>query len=127
MKSFVSLTIFLLTRLFAFSANNDNRIDTILPESKIIVPIQINLKAIYNLAERNINTVFTSPNYPRDWVQADCGTRYKYRFRRSPLRLNQPEQRWIYLLRVLPAYWFYQGVLKWHRYFSMDAGLQLWI
>ena len=30
-------------------------------------------------------------------------------------------------LRVLPAYWFYQGLLKWHRGISMDAGLQLWI
>lgn len=40
------------------------------------------------MAENNVDTVFTSPNYPNDWVQADCETRYKYHFRRSPLRMN---------------------------------------
>ena len=59
-----------------------------LPDSNIDIPIQINLKPVFALAERNVDTVFTSPNYPADWVQADCGTRYKYRFRRSPLRMN---------------------------------------
>jgi hypothetical protein len=59
-----------------------------LPESEIDIPIQINLRPIFALAERNVDTVFTSPNYPDGWVQADCATRYKYRFRRSPLRMN---------------------------------------
>lgn len=63
------------------------RIDS-LPESQIDIPIQVDLKPIYRLAEKNLDTVFTSPNYPDGWVQADCATRYKYHFRRSPLRMS---------------------------------------
>lgn len=59
-----------------------------LPESEIDIPIQINLKPVYALAERNVDTVFTSPRYPDDWVQSDCATRYKYHFRRSPLKMS---------------------------------------
>lgn len=59
-----------------------------LPLSQIDIPIQINLRPIYALAERKVDTVFTSPGYPEGWVQADCATRYKYRFRRSPLRMR---------------------------------------
>lgn len=59
-----------------------------LPESQIDIPIQINLRPIYALAEKNVDTVFTSPNYPDGWVQPDCATRYKYHFRRSPLSMS---------------------------------------
>src|SRR3954469_19802395 len=59
-----------------------------LPESQIDIPIQINLRPIYALAEKNVDTVFTSPNYPDDWIQSDCATRYKYHFRRSPLSMS---------------------------------------
>lgn len=59
-----------------------------LPESQIDIPIQINLRPIYALAEKNVDTVFTSPDYPEGWVQSDCATRYKYHFRRSPLRMS---------------------------------------
>jgi hypothetical protein len=59
-----------------------------LPESQIDIPIQINLKPIFALADKSVATVFTSPNYPDGWTQADCATRYKYHFRRSPLRMN---------------------------------------
>ncbi|MGN6401396.1 MAG: DUF4403 family protein [Flavisolibacter sp.] len=59
-----------------------------LPESQIDIPIQINLAPVYALAEKNVDTVFTSPNYPNDWVQSDCATRYKYHFRRSPLKMS---------------------------------------
>ena len=59
-----------------------------LPESEINIPVQVNLKPLYALAEKSIEKVFTSPNYPKDWVQADCATRYKYHFRRSPLQLS---------------------------------------
>ena len=59
-----------------------------LPVSDIDIPIQINLRPFYALAEKKVDTVFTSPNYPKDWVQSDCATRYKYRFRRSPLRIT---------------------------------------
>lgn len=60
----------------------------ILPESQIDIPIQIDLKPIYALAERKVDTVFTSPNFPNAWVQADCATRYKYHFRRSPFQMT---------------------------------------
>lgn len=59
-----------------------------LPESQIDIPIQINLKPIFALAENSVDKEFTSPNYPDGWVQADCATRYKYHFRRSPLRMS---------------------------------------
>ena len=52
-----------------------------LPVSEINVPVQINLKPIFQLAESSVDTVFTSPNYPDDWVQEGCATRYKYSFR----------------------------------------------
>jgi hypothetical protein len=76
---------------FALLANAQKRpsrvvIDS-LPESQIDIPIQINLRTIYTFAERNVDTVFSSPNYPNDWIEADCATRYKYRFRRSPLKM----------------------------------------
>ena len=57
-------------------------------ESQIDIPIQINLKPIFAMADKSVAAVFTSPNYPDGWVQADCATRFKYHFRRSPLRMN---------------------------------------
>ena len=60
----------------------------VLPESQINIPVQIALKSFYSLAEKAVDPLFTSPNYPKDWVQADCTTRYKYHFRRSPLRIK---------------------------------------
>ena len=59
-----------------------------LPESQIDIPIQVNLRPFFAMAEKNVDTVFTSPSYPDGWVEADCATRYKYRFRRSPLSLS---------------------------------------
>lgn len=59
-----------------------------LPLSEINIPVQINLKPFFALAEKSMDIFFTSPNYPKDWVQADCSTRYKYHFRRSPLKLG---------------------------------------
>ncbi len=59
-----------------------------LPFSEINVPIQINLRPIYAMAEKQVDTLFTSPNYPVDWVQEACDTRYKYSFRRSPLQMS---------------------------------------
>ena len=40
------------------------------------------------MAEKNIDTVYTSDNYPNDWVQAGCAVRYKYHFRRGPLQMR---------------------------------------
>jgi len=59
-----------------------------LPLSRIDIPIDISLKPVFALAEKGVDTVFTSPGYPQQWVQADCATRYKYRFRRSPLHMK---------------------------------------
>ena len=59
-----------------------------LPFSEINIPIQINLKPFYQLAEKNIDSVFTSTNWPEDWVTIDCSNRYKYHFKRSPLIIN---------------------------------------
>ncbi len=59
-----------------------------LPNSELNIPIQINLKPVYSMAEKSVDTVFTSPKYPAEWVQEGCATRYKYIFRRSPLMMN---------------------------------------
>ena len=40
------------------------------------------------MAESKVDTLFTSPNYPTGWVQEGCDMRYKYTFRRSPLRMS---------------------------------------
>ena len=63
------------------------RLDS-LPVSQINIPIQVNLAPLYAMAEKNVDTVFTSPKYPDEWVQEACDTRYKYKFRRSPLLLK---------------------------------------
>jgi len=59
-----------------------------LPESEVNIPIQVNLKPIYSFAEKTVDTVFTSPNWPDGWVQDACDTRYKYTFRRGPLQMK---------------------------------------
>src|ERR1043166_9737433 len=59
-----------------------------LPESEINIPIEINLRPVYSFAEKTVDTVFTSPNWPDGWVQDACDTRYKYSFRRGPLQLR---------------------------------------
>jgi Domain of unknown function (DUF4403) len=40
------------------------------------------------MAESQVDTLFTSPDYPNGWVQEECDTRYKYSFRRSPLQIK---------------------------------------
>jgi hypothetical protein len=40
------------------------------------------------MAEKSVDTLFTSPNYPDGWVQEGCDTRFKYSFRRSPLQFK---------------------------------------
>ena len=82
---FVAFGIALFSKAQKTSSNLS--IDS-LPESQIDIPIQINLAPVYALAEKNVDTVFTSPNYPNNWVQSDCATRYKYHFRRSPLKMS---------------------------------------
>ncbi len=59
-----------------------------LPNSEINIPIQVNLKPMYVMAEKSVDTVFTSDGYPDGWVQEGCDTRFKYVFRRSPLQIK---------------------------------------
>jgi len=59
-----------------------------LPNSEINIPIQIDLKPVYAMAEKSVDTLFTSPGYPEGWVQEACDTRYKYIFRRSKLQMQ---------------------------------------
>ena len=59
-----------------------------LPESEVSIPIQVNMKPLYQLAEKNVDTVFTSPHWPDDWISIDCANRYKYQFRRGPLQFS---------------------------------------
>ncbi|HEU4576434.1 MAG TPA: DUF4403 family protein [Chitinophagaceae bacterium] len=66
---------------------SDFQLDS-LPDSEINIPVKVNLQPLYALAEKNIDTVYTSPNYPSDWLQQGCGVRYKYHFRRGPLQLK---------------------------------------
>jgi hypothetical protein len=63
------------------------RLDS-LPESEINIPIQVNLKPFYIMAEKSVDTVFASTGYPDAWIQEGCDTRYKYVFRRSPLQFK---------------------------------------
>lgn len=58
------------------------------PESELNVPVQIDLKPFFAMANNKVDTLFTSPKYPDNWVQKGCDTRYKYSFRRSPLKFN---------------------------------------
>jgi hypothetical protein len=59
-----------------------------LPSSEINIPIQINLKPMYAMADKSVDTVFTSSGFPDGWVQDGCDTRFKYVFRRSPLQIK---------------------------------------
>jgi hypothetical protein len=65
--------------------NNSVMLDT-LPLSDIDIPIKINLRPVYAIAEKNVQQVYTTPNYPVDFVVENCDTRYMYKFRRGPLQ-----------------------------------------
>ena len=68
-------------------APTDFNLDSV-PLSEINIPIQINLKPVYAMAEKNVDTVFTSEGYPDGWLQEGCDMRYKYMFRRGPLQMK---------------------------------------
>ncbi|RYY90071.1 MAG: DUF4403 family protein [Chitinophagaceae bacterium] len=91
MKRLLTLVLLLLTStVFAQKGISDSarRVLDSLPESDIDIPITINLRPLYALAEKRVDTAFASPDWPNGWVQPDCATRYKYRLRRSPLRFS---------------------------------------
>lgn len=98
MKKIVVFFLFLVAGLNSSIAQTINpdkpelsptrfRLDS-LPVSEINIPISINLKQVYQMAEKSVDTVFTSPNYPNEWVTDGCDTRYKYYFRRGPLQMK---------------------------------------
>jgi hypothetical protein len=68
-------------------AQTDFNLDS-LPSSEINIPIQISLRPVYNMAEKNVDTLFSSVGYPDGWVQEGCDMRYKYVFRRGPLQMK---------------------------------------
>ena len=57
-----------------------------LPESELNIPIQVNMKPFYQLAEKKVALVYASPKWPDDWITIDCANRYKYQFVRGPLQ-----------------------------------------
>lgn len=59
-----------------------------IPESEINIPVQIDLAPFFALANKKVDTLFTSPNFPNNWVQEACDVRYKYSFRRGPLQFS---------------------------------------
>lgn len=68
-------------------AVSDFKLDS-LPDSEINIPVQINLKPIYAMAEGKVDTMYASDGYPDKWIQEGCDTRYKYVFRRGPLQMK---------------------------------------
>lgn len=56
--------------------------------SDIDIPVRIGLKPIYTWANHFIDTLYTSPNYPNEWVMDGCDTRYQYRFVRGPFQFK---------------------------------------
>jgi hypothetical protein len=55
-----------------------------LPESELNIPIQVNMKPLYQLAEKKVALVYESPKWPDEWITIDCANRYKYQFIRGP-------------------------------------------
>jgi hypothetical protein len=56
--------------------------------SSLLVPVTINLKPLYALAERSVDSFYTSEGYPDAWQQEECEVRYQYTFRRGPLQIS---------------------------------------
>ncbi|MCX8021091.1 MAG: DUF4403 family protein [Chitinophagaceae bacterium] len=70
-----------------FSQTHISKTDSV-PVSEINLPVSINLKPLIQLADKNVDTFFTSPNYPDGWITEGCATRYQYTFRRGPLQVS---------------------------------------
>ncbi len=60
----------------------------VIPESELNIPVQVDLAPFFAMANKKVDTLFTSPRFPDDWVQQGCDTRYKYSFRRGPLQFS---------------------------------------
>lgn len=59
-----------------------------LQQSEIDIPIRMDLRPIFQYANQFIDTLYTSPNYPNDWVMDGCSVRYQYRFVRGPMQFK---------------------------------------
>lgn len=59
-----------------------------LPISEIDIPLRINLKPFYSIANKNVQTIYTSEGWPNEFVVNNCDTRYMYRFKRGPLHIS---------------------------------------
>lgn len=80
--TFAQRTVFESTETIPVVRSNDGR-----SLSQIFLPIKVDLRPFFALAEKSVDTVFTSDNYPNGWIQEGCDLRYKYIFRRSPLSI----------------------------------------
>ena len=69
------------TNKIAIARNN-------LPVSEIDIPIVVDLRPVYQYADKMVDTLFTSPNYPQQWEMEGCDLRYQYKFNRGPLRFR---------------------------------------
>lgn len=58
-----------------------------LPVSEIDIPLRINLSPLYYIANKNVQTIYSSPGWPNDFEVDNCDTRYMYRFKRGPLSI----------------------------------------
>jgi hypothetical protein len=62
-------------------------VDT-LPVSEIDIPVQIPIQPLMQMAEEEVDMVYTSEGFPYEYVISDCSTKYMYKFRRGPLQLT---------------------------------------
>ncbi|MFT3749554.1 MAG: DUF4403 family protein [Agriterribacter sp.] len=59
-----------------------------LPLSDIDIPLQVNLKPLYEIAEKNVQKIYASDGWPNEYIVNNCDTKYMYRFKRGPLRIS---------------------------------------
>ena len=59
-----------------------------LPVSDIDIPLQVNLKPLYEIAEKNVQKIYASDGWPNEYIVSNCDTKYMYRFKRGPLRIS---------------------------------------
>lgn len=62
-----------------------------LPVSDIDIPLQVNLKPLYDIAEKNVQKIYASEGWPNEYIVNNCDTKYMYRFKRGPLRVSSRE------------------------------------
>ena len=58
-----------------------------LPISEIDIPLQINLKPFYGIADKNVQKIYASDGWPNEFIVDNCDTKYMYRFKRGPLHV----------------------------------------